>query len=246
MCRSRRWCATASAPRAARRHRAARSGTTCPARTLAPSARSPVRRLRPRPAAARCGHDLDAASAQRGEPGVVLAGVRAASRSRSASSACTRSRRFDQRGRPVPGLAALAHRAERMLQIDQMTLERLRERERELAARRARHQLRSQIARQRLQLATRDGEAEEIRRHVRQLMRLVDDDRVGAGQQIAEALLLEHQIRHQQMMIDHDDVGGLRLAPRFDDVAALERRAIRARDSCRASRSPRATRDRRR
>ena len=58
-------------------------------------------------------------------------------------------------------------------------------------------------------------------------MRLVDDDRIGARQQIAEALLLQHQIRHQQMMIDDDDVGGLRLAARLHDVTAIERRALR-------------------
>ena len=64
-------------------------------------------------------------------------------------------------------------------------------------------------------------------RDFRQLMRLVDDDRIRAGQQIAEALLLQHEIRHQQMMIDDDDVRGLRLAPRLHDVTAIERRAIR-------------------
>ena len=48
----------------------------------------------------------------------------------------------------------------------------------------------------------------------------------GAGQQIAEALVLEREIREQQMVIHHDDIGSLGIAPRPDHVAVRELRAL--------------------
>jgi hypothetical protein len=51
--------------------------------------------------------------------------------------------------------------------------------------------------------------AEELRRDVRHLMRFIQNHRLGARQQIAEALVLERQIREQQVMIHDHDVGGL-------------------------------------
>ena len=92
----------------------------------------------------------------------------------------------------------------------------------------ARQQFRRQIARQRLQLPARHGEAEEIRGDVRQLMRLVNDDRIGARQQIAETFLFQHEIGHEQVMIHDHDVRRLRFTPRLDDVAAVEERAVGA------------------
>ena len=65
--------------------------------------------------------------------------------------------------------------------------------------------------------------AEELRRDLRQLVRLVDDDRIRARQQLAEALVLQHQVGHQQVVIDDHDVGRLRFAARPDHEAVLER-----------------------
>jgi hypothetical protein len=51
-------------------------------------------------------------------------------------------------------------------------------------------------------------------------VRLVEDHRLRTGQQLAETLVLHRQVREQQVVIDHHDVRGLRLAPRGGHVAA--------------------------
>ena len=89
-------------------------------------------------------------------------------------------------------------------------------------------QLAGNVLGNRRQLARADVVAEELRGHVRQLVRLVDDDRVGAGQQVAEALLLQHEVGHQQVVIHDDDVGGLGLAPRREHEAVVVLRAFGA------------------
>ncbi len=57
-------------------------------------------------------------------------------------------------------------------------------------------------------------------------MRLVQDDGIRARQQIAEALILEREIRQQQMMIHHHDLRGLGLAAGLEHMAAGELRAL--------------------
>ena len=89
-------------------------------------------------------------------------------------------------------------------------------------------QFRRDVAQQDLNLAHRPRLAEELRRDIRHLMRLIQDDGLGAGQQIAESLVLEREIGQQQMMIHDDDVGGLRVAARFEHMAARELRALLA------------------
>ena len=175
------------------------------------------------------------ASSQRSEPRMIF-GCLAQRRHEFIQQRLQPLDRFHDGRRPLLELDALARPAQRVLQIVQVTVQRLRERRRYIVARAAREQLHCQITRQRLQLTARNREAEKVRRDLRQLMRFVDDDRIRARQQVAEALLLQHEVGHQQMMIDDDDVGRLRLAPRLHDVAAIERRAFRARGSCRASR----------
>ncbi len=59
-------------------------------------------------------------------------------------------------------------------------------------------------------------------------MRFIQNDGLGARQQIAEALVLERQIREQQVMIHHHDVRRLRVAPRLEHMAARELRALLA------------------
>ena len=68
----------------------------------------------------------------------------------------------------------------------------------------------------------RPGLAEELRRDVRNLVRLVEDDGLRARQQIAEALLLEREIREQQMVIHDHDVGRLGVAPRLEHMTVRE------------------------
>ena len=57
-------------------------------------------------------------------------------------------------------------------------------------------------------------------------MRFVQNDRIGARQQIAEALILEREIRQQQMVVHHHDLRGLGLAPSLEHMAAGELRAL--------------------
>ncbi len=87
-------------------------------------------------------------------------------------------------------------------------------------------ELRGRIAQQMLCLPHRPALPEELRRDIRHLMRLVENDRLGAGQKVAEPLLLERKIREQQVMVDDDDLGGLRGAACLEHVAARELRAL--------------------
>ena len=84
------------------------------------------------------------------------------------------------------------------------------------------------VAGQRMELTGTDAEAEELGGNVGQLVRLVDYDRVRARQQIAETFLLEHEIGHQQVMVDDDDVGGLCAPPGIQHETVVEQRTVRA------------------
>ena len=64
--------------------------------------------------------------------------------------------------------------------------------------------------------------AEELRREIRDLVRLVEDHGVDRAEQIAEAVFLQREVGEQQVVVDDDDVGFERLAPRFDHVAAAD------------------------
>ena len=70
--------------------------------------------------------------------------------------------------------------------------------------------------------------AEELRGEVRQLVRLVDDEGLRAGQDFAEAFLLQREVGQQQVMVDHDHVGGLRALPRLHHEALAPERAFAA------------------
>ena len=59
-------------------------------------------------------------------------------------------------------------------------------------------------------------------------MRLVDDKGGGAGQHFAEATLLDGHVGKQQMVVDHDQVGLLRLAAGAGHETFLELRAFGA------------------
>ncbi len=78
------------------------------------------------------------------------------------------------------------------------------------------------------QLARRQRHRKELARELRNLVRFVEDERVRAGQDLAEAFLLDRKIGEQEMMIDDDDVGFLRRAPSLDDEAVVEQRTLGA------------------
>src|SRR3546814_3761602 len=71
-------------------------------------------------------------------------------------------------------------------------------------------------------LPRRHAAAEKLGGQLRQLMRFIDDDRIAAGQNLAETLVLEHEVREQQVVIDDHQIGRLRIAPRLCDEALLE------------------------
>ena len=60
--------------------------------------------------------------------------------------------------------------------------------------------------------------AEKLHGQVRDLVRLVENDRLGPGQELHEALLLHGQVGEQQVMIDDHEIGFLGAPPRADDV----------------------------
>ena len=70
--------------------------------------------------------------------------------------------------------------------------------------------------------------AEEQRRGFRQLMRFVEDDRIGRRQQFGHARVAQHDVGEEQVVIDHHDIGLLRLAARLHHEAFLVVRALLA------------------
>ncbi len=72
------------------------------------------------------------------------------------------------------------------------------------------------------------GLAEEQRRGVRELVGLVEDHRVARGQELGQALVAQHHVREEQVMVDDDDVRGHRVGARLHHEAVTEVRAVRA------------------
>ncbi len=89
-------------------------------------------------------------------------------------------------------------------------------------------QLRLNIIQQTLDAPAAHVGAEELRREVGNLVRLIEDDGVGRAQQVAEAVLLERQVGEQQMMVDDHDVGIERLSSGECDMTAGEVGTARA------------------
>ncbi len=80
--------------------------------------------------------------------------------------------------------------------------------------------------------------AEELRRDVGELVRLVEDQHLGGRQQIGDALVAKREIGAEQVVIDHDDVGALRRLSRPNHEAARPSPDSPARGSSRESRWP--------
>lgn len=147
--------------------------------------------------------------------------------------------RFEQPVRPLcvlePGILATGERQHgRDLRIQPA----------ECAVDLARHLLSEQqftgnILRNGGELSRADAVAQELGRNVGQLVCLVDHDRVGTGKQVAEPLFFQHQVGHQQVVIDDDDVGGLRLASCREHETLLEPGAFRTEAVLACRRHPR-------
>src|SRR5437899_11184199 len=59
-------------------------------------------------------------------------------------------------------------------------------------------------------------------------MRFIENERMSARQNFAEALLFDREIGEQQVMIDHDEIGFLRGAACLDYEAVVKLRTFRA------------------
>ena len=59
-------------------------------------------------------------------------------------------------------------------------------------------------------------------------MRLVQYIHLRTGQYFAKAFAPHRHVREQQMVIHHDQIGGLRAAARFYDVTIFPKRAFHA------------------
>ena len=92
---------------------------------------------------------------------------------------------------------------------------------------RMRGDLELRFLQERLDLAAADVGTEELRHEVRDLVGLVKNHGIGGPQNVPEAVLLEGEIREQQVMIDNDDVSIERLAPGKRHVTARKLRATR-------------------
>ena len=62
--------------------------------------------------------------------------------------------------------------------------------------------------------------AEEQRRRVGKLVRLVEDHRVARGQELGEAFVAQHHVGEEQVMVDDDDVGLERILARLHHEAS--------------------------
>ena len=91
------------------------------------------------------------------------------------------------------------------------------------------------VARELGELPGRHLLAEEQRRGVGQLVRLVEDHRVARGQELGEPFVAQHHVGEEQVVVDDDDVGLERRLARLQHEAVGVKRAVGCRGSCRAS-----------
>ena len=70
--------------------------------------------------------------------------------------------------------------------------------------------------------------AEKYTGDIGYLVRFVKYDGVHGGQQFGNAFFAQHHVGKKQVVIDHNDVGGLRVLACLHDEAFLVVRAIRA------------------
>jgi len=77
-------------------------------------------------------------------------------------------------------------------------------------------------------LVTADRQAEEAARHVRQLMGLIDDKAVRAGEDLTASFIPQREVGAQQMVVDDDQIRPLGPAPGLDQVAMVPVRAALA------------------
>jgi hypothetical protein len=78
------------------------------------------------------------------------------------------------------------------------------------------------------QLAGGDLVAQELHAGLIELVGLVEDRHPHRRQQFRHTRFAHRQVGKEQVVVDHDHVGGQRLAPRPVDVAGMELGALRA------------------
>ena len=93
---------------------------------------------------------------------------------------------------------------------------------------RMREPLRQQVASEVEQLRAAQHPAQEVQARLGQLMRLVEDRDLDAGQQLRDAAVAQDQVGEEQVMVDDDKIRLHRFAPRLHDVAFAVGRAIGA------------------
>ena len=90
---------------------------------------------------------------------------------------------------------------------------------------RARERFAANVPRELYELARGQGFAKKERGRFRKLVRFVEDHCIAGRQQFRHALVLEHHIGEEQMMVDDDEVRGERLAPCNHHEAVAKARA---------------------
>src|SRR6185503_2553596 len=65
----------------------------------------------------------------------------------------------------------------------------------------------ARIARELEELCRRERFAEEEAREVRQVVRLVEDERVGGAEELRRAFLAQRQVGEEEMVVDDADLG---------------------------------------
>ena len=71
----------------------------------------------------------------------------------------------------------------------------------------------------------RERVAEKQARRLGQLVRFVEDQRIARRQQLGDALVAQHDVGEEEVMVDHHHVGGERVAPRAHHEAVAVIRA---------------------
>ena len=94
--------------------------------------------------------------------------------------------------------------------------------------RRVRLHRRAGVAHELLDLSARDLHAEEPGGDIGDLVRFVDDQRIGEREQLGEPVIPERHVGEQEVVVDHHHVGGGGPAARLGDVAPVEHRTLRS------------------
>ena len=203
------------------------NGVNCSGKPLAPA--STQRRPASSGKLAQCRQELARCAARRAQLAVPAPAPKPSScAARSLKAVSISRQRIQKRIRQLRPFDSAPRRAATQVAVLELRLDAEHRLDEGRRADRRGRKFRGDVAQQHLHLAHRPDLAEELRGDIRHLMRLIQDHRLGARQQIAEALVLQRQIREQQVMIHDHDIGGLGIAARVEHMAARELRTFLA------------------